>query len=123
MGMLAKTSGSVRLFDHEVMSLPTHQRFHAGLAYVPEERRIVPGLTVRENIRLGILASARKSRECEVIDEIEGLFPRLGERLDQIAATMSGGEQTILALRRANFSEPPLIMLATASEGIKPLLA
>jgi len=122
MGMLAKTSGSVRLFDHEVMSLPTHQRFHAGLAYVPEERRIVPGLTVRENIRLGILASARKSQEREVIDEIEGLFPRLGERLDQIAVTMSGGEQQMLAIARAIAADPALIMLDEPSEGIMPVL-
>jgi branched-chain amino acid transport system ATP-binding protein len=122
MGMLAKTSGSVRLFDHEVMSLPTHQRFHAGLAYVPEERRIVPGLTVRENIRLGILASARKSQEREVIDEIEGLFPGLGERLDQIAVTMSGGEQQMLAIARAIAADPALIMLDEPSEGIMPVL-
>src|SRR5260370_24295279 len=61
MGMLAKTSGSVRLFDDEVMSSPTHQRFHPRLAYVPQERGIVPGLTVREYIMLGVLASPSKA--------------------------------------------------------------
>ena len=92
-GLIAKTRGSVRFDGEEILGLPAHARFARGLAYVPEERRIVPGLTVRENIRLGLLASPLRRRESQVVDEIAETFPRLKERLDQAAVTMSGGEQ------------------------------
>ncbi len=93
-----------------------------GLAYVPEERRIVQGLTVRENLRLGLVASPDKKREAQLIDEIAEIFPRLAERLDQEAVTMSGGEQQMLAIARAMISKPDLIMLDEPSEGIMPVL-
>src|SRR5690606_3881383 len=70
MGLIDKTKGSVRFKGQELLGQPAHKRFALGLAYVPEERRIVPGLTVLENIRLGIIASPLKSREKQVIEEI-----------------------------------------------------
>ena len=88
-----------------------------GLGYVPEERRIVAGLTVRDNIRLGLLAAKVKRPEREVIDEVASIFPRLAERLDQMALTMSGGEQQMLAIARATVSRPKLLMLDEPSEG------
>jgi branched-chain amino acid transport system ATP-binding protein len=80
----------------------------------------VQGLSVRENLRLGMLASRRGEREA--IDEIAAVFPRLAERLDQVAVTMSGGEQQMLAIARAMVSRPKLIMLDEPSEGIMPVL-
>jgi branched-chain amino acid transport system ATP-binding protein len=97
-------------------------RFALGLAYVPEERRIVQGLSVRENLRLGLVASPEKRREAELIGEIARIFPRLAERLDQDAVTMSGGEQQMLAIARAMIAKPDLIMLDEPSEGIMPVL-
>ncbi len=93
-----------------------------GLGYVPEERRIVAGLTVRENLRLGLLAARVRRPERVVIDEVAETFPRLAERLDQTAITMSGGEQQMLAIARATVSQPKLLMLDEPSEGIMPVL-
>jgi branched-chain amino acid transport system ATP-binding protein len=121
-GLVGKTTGRVTFEGNEVLSRPAHARFGLGLAYVPEERRIVPGLTVRENLRLGLVASANRRREAELIDRTATIFPRLAERLDQTAITMSGGEQQMLAIARAMISDPKLIMLDEPSEGIMPVL-
>ncbi len=122
MGLMDKTRGSVVFKDKELLSQPAHLRFALGLAYVPEERRIVQGLSVRENLRLGLVASPQKKREVELIEGIAEIFPRLAERLDQEAVTMSGGEQQMLAIARAVISKPDLIMLDEPSEGIMPVL-
>lgn len=122
MGLMDRARGSVIFKGQELLQQPAHMRFALGLAYVPEERRIVQGLTVRENLRLGLVASPAKKREAELIDEIAGIFPRLAERLDQEAVTMSGGEQQMLAIARAMIAKPDLIMLDEPSEGIMPVL-
>src|SRR5918993_5726802 len=121
-GLIRKTRGAVRFEGEEILGLPAHARFARGLAYVPEERRIVPALPGRENIRLGLLASPLRRRESQVVDEIAETFPRLKERLDQTAITMSGGEQQMLAIARAVASKPKFILLDEPSEGIMPLL-
>jgi branched-chain amino acid transport system ATP-binding protein len=121
-GLVGKTTGRVTFEGTEVLNKPAHARFGLGLAYVPEERRIVPGLTVRENLRLGLVASPNRRREAELIDRTATIFPRLAERLDQTAITMSGGEQQMLAIARAMISDPKLIMLDEPSEGIMPVL-
>lgn len=122
MGLVDRTRGSVVFGGKELLEEPAHRRFHLGLAYVFEERRIVPGQTVLENIRLGIIASEHQHREKEIIEEIAETFPRLKERLHQIAVTMSGGEQQMLAIARAMAADPQLIMLDEPSEGIMPVL-
>jgi len=121
-GLIPKARGTIRFDGRDILGLPAHARYAMGLAYVPEERRIVPGLTVRENIQLGLLRSPLHRREKEVIDEIAETFPRLKERLDQQAVTMSGGEQQMLAIGRAAASKPKFIMLDEPSEGIMPVL-
>jgi branched-chain amino acid transport system ATP-binding protein len=123
MGLVAKRKGSV-IFDKngDILMEPPHTRFRYGLGYVPEDRRIVPSLTVRENLRLGLIASALKTQEDAVIEKIAETFPRLKERLDQAGETMSGGEQQMLAIARAIASEPRMIMLDEPSEGIMPVL-
>ncbi|MBR0936581.1 ABC transporter ATP-binding protein [Bradyrhizobium jicamae] len=122
MGLMDRTRGSAIFKGKELLDQPAHARFALGLAYVPEERRIVQGLSVRENLRLGLVASPEKKRESELIDEIAQIFPRLAERLDQEAVTMSGGEQQMLAIARAMIAKPDLIMLDEPSEGIMPVL-
>ncbi len=121
MGLVGKRQGRVAFRGAEILDQPAHIRFHRGLGYVPEDRRIVPGLTVRENLRLGLIAVSG-SNEAQAIDRIAETFPRLKERLDQVGETLSGGEQQMLAIARAMVSHPALIMLDEPSEGIMPVL-
>ncbi|AMA59516.1 ABC transporter ATP-binding protein [Bradyrhizobium sp. CCGE-LA001] len=122
MGLMPKAQGRVRFAGRELLPLRAHQRFHLGLAYVPEERRIVPGLSVRENLRLGLVAAGSDVEERAAIDEIAETFPRLKERLDQEGVTLSGGEQQMLAIARALIAKPKMILLDEPSEGIMPVL-
>ena len=122
MGLVARRGGSARFDGREFLAEPAHTRFHMGLAYVPEERRIVPGLTVRENLQLGVLGQAGKHDLARIVDEIAETFPRLKERLDQEGTSLSGGEQQMLAIARAMVAKPRMILLDEPSEGIMPLL-
>ena len=122
MGLMPKRAGSVRFDGQEILGQPAHARYHLGLAYVPEERRIVPGLSVRENLRLGLIAGKDRHAERERIDEIAQTFPRLAERMEQDGTSLSGGEQQMLAIARALMARPRLILLDEPSEGIMPLL-
>lgn len=122
MGLMPKATGQVRFAGTDLLSLPAHARFKLGLAYVPEERRIVPGLSVRENLQLGLVATDGGIDERRAIDEIAESFPRLKERLDQQGITMSGGEQQMLAIARAMIAKPRMILLDEPSEGIMPVL-
>ncbi len=122
MGLISRRGGSVKFDGQEILSQPAHKRYHLGLAYVPEDRRIVPGLTVRENLRLGLIAGKDVKHEAARIEEIAKTFPRLAERMDQEGTSMSGGEQQMLAIARAMMSKPRLILLDEPSEGIMPVL-
>jgi branched-chain amino acid transport system ATP-binding protein len=122
MGLVAKKEGDVRFDGAEILGEPAHRRFHRGLGYVPEERRIVPGLSVLENLQLGVIASPQRAREREIIERIAETFPRLKQRLHQAGETLSGGEQQMLAIARAMMAEPKMILLDEPSEGIMPIL-
>jgi branched-chain amino acid transport system ATP-binding protein len=123
MGLIAKWSGTISFDGADLSGRQTYERFALGLAYVPEDRRIVPGLTVRENLTLGLLsAGLNATSEARAIAEVAQRFPRLGERLGQEAITMSGGEQQMLAIARAMLSNPKMILLDEPSEGIMPAL-
>jgi len=122
MGLMSKTTGSITFNGHDLVPMAAHDRFRLGLAYVPEERRIIPGLTVRENLQLGLVASRGQINEKDAIEEIAESFPRLKERLDQEGVTMSGGEQQMLAIARATIAKPKMILLDEPSEGIMPVL-
>jgi len=122
MGLLARSSGSVVFDGQPLHGQPAHIRYHRGLAYVPEDRRIVPGLTVRENLLLGMIASAARRDADARIEVIADTFPRLKERLEQEATSMSGGEQQMLSIARALMAQPKMILLDEPSEGIMPVL-
>jgi branched-chain amino acid transport system ATP-binding protein len=122
MGLLARSSGAIRFDGQELQGRPAHVRYHLGLAYVPEDRRIVTGLTVRENLQLGLIASSRRGETDAMIEEIAETFPRLKERLAQDATSLSGGEQQMLAIARAMMARPHMILPDEPSEGIMPLL-
>jgi branched-chain amino acid transport system ATP-binding protein len=122
MGLITKCSGSVLFDGQELIGRPAHQRFHLGLAYVPEDRRIVAGLTVKENLQLGVIASTQRNQMGRLTDEVAEIFPRLKERLSQEATSLSGGEQQMLAIARAMMAKPKMILLDEPSEGIMPVL-
>lgn len=122
MGLVEKRAGSVLFEGTEILPLQPWKRFAKGLAYVPEQRSIVPGLSVLENLRLGLVASRSKGHERAVIERIAETFPRLKQRLSQEAVTLSGGEQQMLAIARAIAADPAMVMLDEPSEGIMPLL-
>ncbi|MDB5914877.1 MAG: transporter ATP-binding protein [Ramlibacter sp.] len=122
MGLLARSAGSITFAGEPLQGRPAHLRYHLGLAYVPEDRRIVTGLSVRENLQLGLIASPRRGETDAMIDEIAATFPRLKERLAQDATSLSGGEQQMLAIARAMMARPKMILLDEPSEGIMPVL-
>jgi branched-chain amino acid transport system ATP-binding protein len=122
MGLLSKRQGKASIDGTSFLDLPAHERFHLGLAYVPEDRRIVPGLTVKENLELGVIAQKNRGDMNVLVDEIAETFPRLKERLDQDGTSMSGGEQQMLAIARAMIGKPKVILLDEPSEGIMPVL-
>jgi branched-chain amino acid transport system ATP-binding protein len=122
MGLLSKRQGKASIDGISFLDLPAHQRFHLGLAYVPEDRRIVPGLTVKENLELGVIAQKNRGDMATLVDEIAETFPRLKERLHQDGTSMSGGEQQMLAIARAMIAKPKVILLDEPSEGIMPVL-
>jgi branched-chain amino acid transport system ATP-binding protein len=123
MGLLDRTAGQIHFNGMDILATPAHQRFHQGLAFVFEDRRIIAGLSVMENIVLGVIASPEgRNRTRDIVEEIAETFPRLKERLNQEAVTMSGGEQQMLAIARAMAAKPKMIMLDEPSEGIMPKL-
>ena len=122
MGLVTKRKGYASIDGSSFLDLPAYERFHLGIAYVPEDRRIVPGLTVKENLELGVIAKKSKGDMQAMLDEVTQTFPRLTERLNQDGTSMSGGEQQMLAIARAIVAKPKIILLDEPSEGIMPVL-
>ena len=122
LGITPIRSGHVWLRETDISTLPTHTIIQRGISYVPEERRIIPGLTVRENLKLALLKSKNRDREDEVIDRVAQYFPVLKERLSQQGTSLSGGEQQMLAMARGLVTDPEIMLVDEPSEGLMPLL-
>ncbi len=120
-GLLGAKSGSIVFEGTDLTKTPAHKIVSMGMAHVPEGRRIFQELTVFENIKLGAYTRSSKSEIEETIEMVYDKFPRLKERKDQIAGTLSGGEQQMLAMGRALMSHPKIILMDEPSMGLSPL--
>lgn len=114
-------SGSIRFKGEELVGLSSTDVVKRGVIHVPEGRRVFPNLNVRENLELGSLVRGTARRR-QNLERIVGIFPRLKERFSQLAGTLSGGEQQMLAIGRGLMSEPELLIMDEPSLGLSPLL-
>jgi branched-chain amino acid transport system ATP-binding protein len=121
-GMERPRSGTIVFDDQRIDGLAPHLITTRGIAFVPENRRLFPRLSVRDNLRLGSYLFRKHADREAPLARVNALFPRLSERLDQRAETLSGGEQQMLSIARALMTRPRLLMLDEPSQGIMPKL-
>lgn len=122
MGLVKPTSGSILYDGEDITRLPAHKRAAMGIGYVPEGRRVFGKLTVEENLQMGAYDLKDKTQIKNNIDMVYDIFPRLGERSKQLAATMSGGEQQMLAIGRALMLNPKMLFIDEVSMGLMPIM-
>ena len=119
----AVRSGKIRFGDTEITHWLAYRVSRLGIGYVPEDRRIFPLLTVKENLRIGLdVFGVVKEMKKNMLEKIYGYFPRLEQRLSQLGESLSGGEQQMLAIARAMVMNPRLILMDEPTEGLMPLL-
>lgn len=121
-GLIPKRSGTITFAGQDITHMPCHKIVRQGMTQVPEGRRIFQELTVYENLMMGAYSIKSNATFKDDIDSVYARFPRLAERRTQIAGTLSGGEQQMLAMGRALMSHPKLLMLDEPSMGLSPLL-
>ena len=120
-GLLHSKSGSITFMGENLGKIPCHKIVSKGLALVPEGRRVFLQMTVQENLEMGAFTQGGKTLEAD-LERVYEQFPRLKERFKQVAGTLSGGEQQMLAMGRALMSHPKLLMLDEPSMGLAPIL-
>lgn len=120
-GLLSPKSGSVVFEGKDILKVPGHKIVSMGMAHVPEGRRVFAQLSVYQNLRMGAYTRSDKEEISETLNMVFERFPRLAERQNQLAGTLSGGEQQMLAMGRALMSHPKLILMDEPSMGLSPI--
>jgi branched-chain amino acid transport system ATP-binding protein len=121
-GIERARAGTIRFAGQDITQLPSHRICDLGIGQVAEGRQIFPSLTVRENLEMGALIPRARRAASDNLDEVLALFPRLAERRAQLAGTLSGGEQQMLAIGRCLMGQPELIMFDEPSLGLAPTI-
>jgi branched-chain amino acid transport system ATP-binding protein len=122
MGVARSARGRIRFAGDEIAGLAPHEVARRGIAWVPEERRVLPNLTVLDNLRLAMLGAKVKDADGALMAEVFEYFPRLKERIDYRGRFLSGGEQQMLAIARGLVAKPRLMLVDEPTEGLAPLL-
>ena len=121
-GLVQLHNGAMRLEGRSISGLPAHRIVEQGIAHVPENRRLFPRLTVEDNLRIGAYPPRSRGHCAEQLERVYTLFPRLKDRREQFAGTLSGGEQQMCAIGRALMSNPKLLLMDEPSAGLAPLI-
>jgi branched-chain amino acid transport system ATP-binding protein len=121
-GVLRPSGGSIVHDGTSIAGLPSHRIARLGIAHVPEGRGVFANMSVRENLQMGAYTRSSRQEVEESFERVFGLFPRLSERADQLAGTLSGGEQQMLAIGRGLIQRPDLLLLDEPSMGLSPIL-
>jgi branched-chain amino acid transport system ATP-binding protein len=121
-GLIRPRAGQILWQGIDLATVPAHRIVELGIAHVPENRRLFPRMTVEDNLRMGAFIPAARAKFAQRLEFVYGLFPRMKERRNQLAGTMSGGEQQMCAIGRALMSDPKILLMDEPSAGLAPVI-